>query len=118
MPAADPAKTCSRLTPRKRWPEMAQTITSAGVTYTICPECEYAHSGPECPRCRDEKFGFFYDQLAGVETTLEELGAVIEVGGRQYVDTSRVPAPRKAIGPDLLSTYKGLLAFGYANGLL
>ena len=47
-----------------------KTVTSAGVTYTICPEDEYAYSGTECPMCKDRKFGWFYDQLAEYEDAL------------------------------------------------
>jgi hypothetical protein len=31
-----------------------QRVTSAGVTYTICPKCEYAYAGSECPACQEE----------------------------------------------------------------
>lgn len=96
-----------------------KTVTSAGVTYTICPEDEYAYSGTECPMCKDRKFGWFYDQLAGYEDALEAAGAVIEVGGEQFIDTgAKLPHVKGAPGVTLLTVYQGLKRFGYANGLL
>lgn len=96
-----------------------QTITAAGVTYTICPEDEYAYAGPECPMCKDRKFGFFYDQLAEYEAALEAAGAVVTIGGEQFIDTSaEVPALKGLPDVTLLTVYQGLRQFGYANGLL
>jgi hypothetical protein len=98
---------------------MPQTITSAGVTYTICPEDDMAYSGPECPMCKDRKYEFFYDQLADYEAALEAAGAVITVGGEQYIDTAAaLPHVKGCPGVTLLTVYQGLRQFGYANGLL
>jgi hypothetical protein len=95
-----------------------QTVISAGVTYTICPVCEYARTGPDCPMCRDRQFAFFDDQLDAITSLLAELGAVIEIAGRLFVDESKIPAPARPGGPDLLDTYRGLLAFGHTHHLL
>jgi hypothetical protein len=97
----------------------ATTIASAGVTYTICPEDEYAYAGSECPMCKDRKYGFFYDQLAEYEAALEAAGAVITSGGERFIDTgATVPALKGLPEVTLLTVYKGLKRFGYANGLL
>lgn len=70
-----------------------ETVISGDVTYTICPACEYARTGPECPMCQDLQFAFFYEQLDAITGLLAELGAVMEIGGRLFVDESRIPAP-------------------------
>lgn len=54
----------------------------------------------------------FDQDLARFNAALERLGALVEVeDGSVWVDPAKVP-------PDLARAYRGLLAYGYANGLI
>lgn len=57
----------------------------------------------------------FNQNLAALNAYIEERGALItgtdESGDYTLIDPTKVPAP-------VLDAYRGLLSFGYANGLL
>jgi hypothetical protein len=96
----------------------AQTITSAGKTFTICPEDDYAYAGPGCPACREKRYGWYYAQLDEYAGALEECGALVTIGGEEFIDPAKVPALKGLEEVTLLTVYQGLRQYGYANGLL
>jgi hypothetical protein len=54
----------------------------------------------------------FANDFAKVTAAIEAAGAVrTEADGGQWIDESRVSA-------DILSAYRGLVEYGYANGLI
>jgi len=91
-------------------------VCHVAIPLKICPGCDtlYDARGP-----RPCKAWWFCDNMADFREAFRKGGAVIEVDAQdgpytypeQYIDTARVH-------PDLLDAYRGLLQYGYANGLL
>lgn len=94
-----------------------ETLTCLGVTYTVCPVCEYAYAGTACLLCKEQEFWFYWKQLDEINDLLERCGAVTVIDGHAFIDETKVPRAKHRF-INLMDIYQGLIAFGYANGLL
>jgi hypothetical protein len=82
--------------------------------FLSCLDCGRLYlkaDGPVHPFCREGKNGFFYRNLDDFDDALRPLGAVVTIGDFTGLDETKVP-------PDLMDAYRGLIRYGYANGLM